>query len=1625
MKYGYLVILIATLTAKTIFTQTTTQTDFLMEFARARNATFLEQKSIAVEWAARNNRPVMTETEGALLEIQYINDDGQPQYFKTDNVNAAATISSNKVYPGGGAGLNLTGTGIVVREWDGGTVLSTHQEYGGRVTNVNSGSTHYHSTHVAGTILASGVVSSAKGMAYQATLRAFEWNSDESEMASEAASGALMSNHSYGFTRGWYGGVWYGNPSISTQEDYLFGFYDSYTRNWDQIAFNAPNYLICKSAGNDRGDSGSGYPADGPYDCIGQQGVAKNVLTVGAVGDIPGGYTNPASVVMSSFSSWGPADDGRIKPDIVANGISLYSTDNTSNTSYLSLNGTSMSTPSVCGSLALLQQHYFDLNGSYMKSATLKAVVIHTADEAGSYDGPDYMFGWGLMNTKNAALKISEDETTDVLAENVLNNGGTFTRDVIALGTVPLKVTIVWTDPPGTPPSAQLDPLTPMLVNDLDLWITFGANTYYPWKLYRDAPESAATNTSENNVDNVEVVYIASPSPGATYTITIDHDGTLYGGSQAYSIVISGIANIILPPVANFSANILDPAVDETVTFTDLSTNTPTSWNWSFIPSTVTYVNGTSSTSVNPKVQFDEPGFYSVTLTVSNTEGGDSETKTDYILASLPPVADFTADDTSPTDAQIVTFTDLSTNDPTSWTWAFNPNYVTYMGGTNSSSQNPQVIFYIGGYYHVTLTVANGAGSDQEIKNYYIYVITPTVANFEADNLNPIVGQMVYFGDLSTNNPTSWEWSFDPPDITYLGGTNAFSQEPQVQFDANGYYTVSLTATNELGPDTETKVNYIYASQPGLWKGGTSADWNLGANWDDGVVPMSWSDVIIQYPSVNYPVCTGNIIVGTQCNSITLSGNSLLTVTGNITINTGKTVQIDDDGKLLIGGNWTNNGTFDAGDGTVEFTGSDAGSIVAGAGGSFPITNYTLVTFPAGLTPLTGGTVGPIGDDAGLTASLGFSFNFLGTSYSFIRLSTNGWISLNRSGLNSYNNSDLFTTTAPNTTIAPWYDNLADDETSVISYKTDGVAPGRVFTAEWYRVLTYSSGADARISFQVKFYETSNVIEFLYGDLEAGTHNASESASIGIEDATGGSGHFIEATTGSSTTGISNLTSVSNWSQVNYRFSPPGSYNFNNIVVSKNVNPLTINRNLQIAGDLVVNPGALLTNNGAFIGIDGNLVLQADETGMASFINMGGIGIEGTAIVQEYLSSEKWHLVSSPVAEATINTYLNIYLKVYNEPANTWTYLTQPTTLPLNVCQGYAAWASDSLTGSKLVNFLGTGLNNSSYVLSNLDYTPASDKAGFNLIGNPYPCAIDWNSDWSTTNLSGWAVVFENGVFRGWHPTLGGYNGKTDGIIPSTNGFWVRATESNASLTIPASERIHNGQAFYKDGISVDFPQLKIAAETNGFSDEMAIIFHPEGTAGFDGYYDLETFENVAEAPTIFSMMPEGNFAVNVMPESYQDVIIPVGFKSGIQGEFLLKATTLTNFAGEYKIYLEDRLTGIFNKVFPEFIYSFDHSVLNDFHRFNLHFTKSTYAVDEISESDISIWSDHNRIFVQMPAESDGWITVNDMEGRIITEFKGSKGNIEIVQTGSSSGYYIVKVSYSNRISVKKVHIGI
>ena len=518
--------------------------------------------------------------KGRIAILRDVNAQGIPIYITTlDNIISAATIRTNLLWPGGSTGLSLNGSSTSVKGkiaiWDEAKPLPTHVELTGRVTQKdNASSVSDHSTHVAGTMIASGVNPLAKGMSFgQQQLLAYDWNNDNSEMLA-AASQLLVSNHSYGVVAGWSynsdNGHWefYGDPGDTA--DYKFGYYDPDSQMWDSIAYNAPNYLIMKAAGNNRGETGpavgqayyrynssgimayaglrpSGISSNDAYDCIATSAGAKNILTVGAVNPIPGGYSSTSDVVMSDFSSWGPTDDGRIKPDVVANGVNVLSCIGTSNTAYDTYSGTSMATPSVTGSLLLLQEYYAKLHsGSFMRSATLKGLAIHTADEAGIADGPDYTFGWGLVDMQKAASVITSDTSKkrdQAIYENTLTNStaDTYTLHVVASGNGSLTATICWTDPPGSVSTTNLlNNTSKKLINDLDIRITDGSSTWYPYVLDPTHPWNAAT-TGDDAINNVEKIVIKNVTPGKTYTITVSHKGTLARGSQAYSLLVSGI----------------------------------------------------------------------------------------------------------------------------------------------------------------------------------------------------------------------------------------------------------------------------------------------------------------------------------------------------------------------------------------------------------------------------------------------------------------------------------------------------------------------------------------------------------------------------------------------------------------------------------------------------------------------------------------------------------------------------------------------------------------------------------------------------------------------------------------------------------------------------------------------------------------------------------------------------------------------------------------------------------------------------------------------------------------------------------------------------------------------------
>ncbi|MEN7972501.1 MAG: S8 family serine peptidase [Verrucomicrobiota bacterium] len=543
------------------------------------------EKEEARQWAKARGLKMRHDDGKRVMELMAIRN-GHPIYYTTHNDDAAISTSANLVRDT--TPFNVNGSNITVGVWDAGSILATHREFDGRVANLNSVSSHYHATHVGGTIGAAGISASAEGMAPNVELDSYDWNDDISEMTARAASSSgdmgkiYLSNHSYGIIRGWVyfntvnswsGNIgWHWSPWLdwgSGEVDTYFGQYDQGAADYDGIVSSAPYYLPFVSAGNDRNDTPSGtvyYSTDGGttwgsatynssshplgdgvykagYDCISAEATAKNIMTVGAVNDaVSGSLRSTNAATMSSFSCWGPSDDGRIKPDIVANGVDLYSCDNDHNADYYTMSGTSMSSPNACGSAALLVDYYDDLfPGQAMRASTLKGLIIHTADDLGR-PGPDYCYGWGLMNTLAAAelLKDFAINPDRMMEATLTASHRTDTYTFFSDASEPVRVTLCWTDPSGDVQYAH-DSRISVLENDLDLKVEGPDGTFWPYSLDFNNPSSNATANSENIVDNVEQVYIAAPEAGQ-YTVTVDYDGSLAGGSspQYYSLLISG-----------------------------------------------------------------------------------------------------------------------------------------------------------------------------------------------------------------------------------------------------------------------------------------------------------------------------------------------------------------------------------------------------------------------------------------------------------------------------------------------------------------------------------------------------------------------------------------------------------------------------------------------------------------------------------------------------------------------------------------------------------------------------------------------------------------------------------------------------------------------------------------------------------------------------------------------------------------------------------------------------------------------------------------------------------------------------------------------------------------------------
>jgi hypothetical protein len=773
------------------------------------------------------------------------------------------------------------------------------------------------------------------------------------------------------------------------------------------------------------------------------------------------------------------------------------------------------------------------------------------------------------------------------------------------------------------------------------------------------------------------------------------------------------------------------------------------------------------------------------------------------------------------------------------------------------------------------------------------------------------------------------------------------------------------------------------------WTGGANTAWNTAGNWNPAAIPDNTADITI--PAVtNMPVFTGNFTLGSVCHNLTLQSGTTLTVTGDLTLNDGFT--FNNNGLLKVGGNWTNYRTagFNTGTGTVEFYGATASTINPYTGSPLYLINDKFDTWPGSWQGDIGAGYGQFDQNFSQNAGGGYPeamfFQYTTTSNNTRRI----YQVVNTTGLS-----------ALTLQFRHMIDQYAAGYTVKVQYSTNGTT--------W---------TDAGWS------------------LSPSTNIAANIVTLNLTPAQGvGSATYYLAFT---VTG--NLNYIYGWYiddvKLSYLNSP--SEAFYNLTSGK-TNALTSTTSgvVNVTNNLTVKSLAWLTNaTGCTLNVTGNLIVKSDATGTGSFINNGTIN--GTAKVERYLTTGKWHYISTPISDGLSGIFQNDYLRT-SDPTNAtgWgAYITGTTDL-LQVMRGYACWKPGS--NSSFETFIGT-LNTGTKTFTGSRYNADPSFRGWHLVGNPYPSAIDLTTGITWDQFEHAAYFWNEGESGNPLYSSGNYDvaltspanfGTHPSYAPPTQGFFVNilATyEGSSTLTITNASRVHNGVTFLKDAPALtNGLMMTVNSGVNSYSDKITVHFNPHATASYDPGYDAYKLQGLVEAPQLYTKIGNVNVTCNSLPFDNNNMVIPMGFTCGLNGQYTLTADSLGTFADNIAISLEDLKLSTTQdlRLYPS--YTFTHDTLDNANRFMLHFYNPSFGIGEQAiDKAVQIYSFGDHLYIKSLDGTllKGIVTVYDLLGKDIFHHTLANTVLNRFTPSVNAGYYFVRVvtsegTYNGKVFLK------
>lgn len=478
---------------------------------------------------------------------------------------------------------------------------------------------------------------------------------------------------------------------------------------------------------------------------------------------------------------------------------------------------------------------------------------------------------------------------------------------------------------------------------------------------------------------------------------------------------------------------------------------------------------------------------------------------------------------------------------------------------------------------------------------------------------------------------------------------------------------------------------------------------------------------------------------------------------------------------------------------------------------------------------------------------------------------------------------------------------------------------------------------------------------------------------------------------------------------------------------------------------LTIEPGAKVTvRGGGKVSIDGTgkIRIKSTASGTGSLVVDAHVNNvvspAGGVEVQQYLTGSRWHLTSSPVpSETSGGVYLGNYLYRWDEPNTSWINIIA-TNYPLTPLEGFFV---DSYPGNATALFTGSGINGLNngtvgpYPLTRKDDNATS---GYNLVGNPYPCSVDWmsSSGWTKTGISNeiWVYKDVDGTIENGYYTYFNGSGAPDSLlggkrfIPPTQGFWVRVNTGNTagSLSVNNNARVHGDAPFLKEGMTITPKSLRIKAWENNMMDEMVIKFLNGATGGEDEF-DGHRFFGGSGRPQIYSEYSGNNpLCINALPDLLLNVTVPLSFKAAVSSVCTLEFDQTESFTGTTSIFLEDLKVNTFQDIIANNVYEFSYFVNDDPDRFLLHFNDAALACGDIqAKEDVRIYSFLNDVYVNIlfPGDLKGSLTIYNMIGSEVFNSKMNNKGLNKFQPGLISGYYLVKVVTDHRVYSQTVFL--